>query len=373
MPPERASPIFRACCDARCGPVRAAGPVLAAVLSLMLVAAPALGAEVATGIVVDAQGHPVRGAEVGSSFTLGESSGTTRVQIRYSDPPVRTDSRGAFSIPAAPIAYTHVLVAAGQDGTLGFALRTESAPTRIVLERPALLDVTINKPFGHPVPAFGAELMFLGSVVGYAAVSHGHGKLLVPPGVLQIAVSEEESVTATEALRLAPGKPAAISVRLQPTRWARNLGKPAPGLFPTDSRNWRPGESLAALRGKWVLVSFWATWCLPCVREMPALMAFYDKHARARRRFEIIAVHSPDGASFAAIRSAYDRLVKVWGQAPPFPLLFDATGRTVQAWGIQTYPTTLLIDPSGRLSGAATLDDLRARLGMPPSSRAQAP
>jgi thiol-disulfide isomerase/thioredoxin len=115
-------------------------------------------------------------------------------------------------------------------------------------------------------------------------------------------------------------------------------------------------------RGKWVFVTFWATWCGPCVKEMPAFIDFYEKNAAVRRNFEIIAVHSPDGASFAAIQNAYSRLVNVWGKSIPFPLFFDSTGATHKRWGIEAYPTSLLIDPAGRIVGAATLEDLAAKL-----------
>jgi thiol-disulfide isomerase/thioredoxin len=168
---------------------------------------------------------------------------------------------------------------------------------------------------------------------------------------------------AREKVLLTAGTPSLVQVILKPTLWAQNLGGPAPALSPTDSRNWPAHGSLHALRGKWVLVSFWATWCLPCVREMPALMDFYEKHRAARGRFEIIAVHSPDGQSFEAIHEAYERLTKVWGRPIPFPLLFDATGETHKRWGIEAYPTMLLIDRDGRITGASSLSALAAKLG----------
>ena len=45
-----------------------------------------------------------------------------------------------------------------------------------------------------------------------------------------------------------------------------------------------------------------------------------------------------------------------------FPLLFDGSGKTHKAWGVESYPTMLLIDPSGKLVGPASLEDLKKSL-----------
>jgi hypothetical protein len=98
---------------------------------------------------------------------------------------------------------------------------------------------------------------------------------------------------------------------------------------------------------------------------MPKVTAFYETHAKMRARFEIVAVHSvEEGESFEAIRPAYDRLVKnAWqGKPLPFPLVFDSTGSTQKRWGIEAYPTTLLVDPNGRLVGLSNIEDLARRL-----------
>jgi thiol-disulfide isomerase/thioredoxin len=331
-------------------------------LLILLLAAPAFPGGLARGVVVDAAGKPAVGAQVGSSFTLADSLAGTRVQISYSDPAVICDAAGSFSMPAAPISYTHVLVAKGRDGTLGYAMREDAVPTRIVLLPAAHLVVQVSKPFGQQHPWIG-HLVAKGSTVGYVPVTAQPTDLLAPQGSLELSVSDEESIMASRQMVLSAARPTALHFTLQPVWWVRNTGKPAPTLSPTDLQNWPAGRAFTMPKGKWVLVSFWATWCRPCVAEMSKLIDFYQQHAALRDRFEILAVHSPEGgASFAAIQGPYQHLVKVWGHPVPFPLLFDATGETHRRWGVAAYPTTLLIDPAGKLAGPGNLEILAAKL-----------
>jgi thiol-disulfide isomerase/thioredoxin len=315
-------------------------------------------------MVVDERGEPIAGARVGTSFTLARTFGATKVQISYADPPVVSDRAGSFNIPAAAIAYTQVLVAAGSDGTLGFANRQNSAPTRIVLRKPALLKVQIEKNFGHP-RTFSIDLVAAGSAVGYGSVTGAAAEFIVPQGALELTgPGDPESIAVRQRLVLTADTPVSVRFELQPTSWARNLGRPAPSFTPTDVHNWPTTKPFSTPRGKWVFVTFWATWCGPCVKEMPELIDFYEKNAAVRKNFEIIGVHSADGASFAAIQGAYSHLVSVWGEPVPFPLIFDSSGETHKRWGIEAYPTNLLIDPEGHLVGAATVEDLAAKLGV---------
>ena len=339
---------------------------------LLLCTRSAVCADLVTGTVVDVQGHPVAGARVGTSFALFETIAGTRVQISYSDPPVLTDAAGSFSIAAAPIGYTHALVAAGNDGTLGYAIRGSAGPTRIVLKKPARLKVQILKRFGHP-HSFSIDLVSGGSTVAYGSLPGATAEFVVPQGALQLSgVGDPESLAVLDSVDLAPDHPTSVRLDLQPTAWARNLGKSAPDFTPTDVHNLAATSEFSTPRGKWVYVTFWATWCRPCVAEMPKLIDFYRAHAAQRGHFEIIAVHSADGASFAGIQGAYGHLVQVWGEPIPFPLVFDSTGATHKRWGIEAYPTNLLIDPRGRIVGAATLEDLsRVVRGKVPASPAR--
>jgi peroxiredoxin len=114
---------------------------------------------------------------------------------------------------------------------------------------------------------------------------------------------------------------------------------PAPQVnFPILS-----GGSLATseLRGKVVAVNFWATSCVPCVREMPRMVQTYRKFAA--RGYETIAVamshdHPNQVADFAQRR------------ALPFKVALDASGEVARSFGnVRVTPTIFLIDRQGRI------------------------
>jgi thiol-disulfide isomerase/thioredoxin len=97
---------------------------------------------------------------------------------------------------------------------------------------------------------------------------------------------------------------------------------------------------LAALRGKWVIVNFWATWCSPCIAEMPALSKYVRTHKNV-----------------AAVGLAYDRSpraeVLAFANRHPvdYPLAqldMDDLPRGIEMPA--TLPTTYLIAPDGRLA-----------------------
>ncbi|MBL0718861.1 TlpA family protein disulfide reductase [Piscinibacter sp. Jin2] len=100
-------------------------------------------------------------------------------------------------------------------------------------------------------------------------------------------------------------------------------------------------EQLSALRGKVVLVNFWATSCASCVKEMPDLAATYGKYA-AR------------GYDTVAVAMAYDPPAYVLSfaksRALPFKVALDHDGELAKRFGdIQLTPTSVLIDRQGRI------------------------
>lgn len=99
-------------------------------------------------------------------------------------------------------------------------------------------------------------------------------------------------------------------------------------------------RSLQQDRGKVVLMNFWATWCPPCIREMPAMQRLYDKF-RAQG-LEIVAV-SVDQGNPDAVRK-FSESLKL-----NFPVVLDPEQVTKQAYQVRALPTTYLIDRKGRV------------------------
>jgi thiol-disulfide isomerase/thioredoxin len=132
-------------------------------------------------------------------------------------------------------------------------------------------------------------------------------------------------------------------------------GKIPPELAITDVRGVNKNVKLADFRGKWVLLDFWALWCGPCVHDsLPSLTKFYEEHAADRKRFEILAICNTEEEKALTVE-AFEPLAapivkEVWdGKQLPFPVLIDGEAKTAAVYGIQRWPTTLLIDPEGHL------------------------
>ena len=100
--------------------------------------------------------------------------------------------------------------------------------------------------------------------------------------------------------------------------------------------------SVSEYRGKWVLVNFWASWCIPCRDEAPALAAFQKEHAG--QDFTVLGVDtqdiSDDGLKFAKEFEL------------PYPLLHDGNGDYGHEYGTTGVPENYLLEPDGKLAWA---------------------
>jgi AhpC/TSA family len=97
---------------------------------------------------------------------------------------------------------------------------------------------------------------------------------------------------------------------------------------------------------------------------LPHLIDFYEDHKADHDKFEILAFHDAQAKTFDELDKKLVPIIKnVWGGHPlPFPILLDSTGETVEKFGIHAFPTTLLIDPEGRLVGEANEEELEKTL-----------
>lgn len=163
---------------------------------------------------------------------------------------------------------------------------------------------------------------------------------------------EEEAMTARlpgifagaiKQLAAYAGTPAqAASMQGEDAQPERNNGSAL--LKPFPGKRMAPGLALATLEGKnidlatlkdkVVLVNFWATWCPPCVEEIPSLQRLYA--ARKAQGLEILAVDV--GEDKATMR-------KFLADKPiDFPVLMDIDGDALRDWGVHAFPTTLVVD-----------------------------
>jgi len=98
--------------------------------------------------------------------------------------------------------------------------------------------------------------------------------------------------------------------------------------------------SLASLRGRVVLLDFWAVACPPCRIEMPRLEEIHRRHAG--RGLEVVGVTEMDPPRDAAVRAVAEA-------GATYPIVLDPGGRIAALYGIETHPTTLVIDARGRV------------------------
>lgn len=97
--------------------------------------------------------------------------------------------------------------------------------------------------------------------------------------------------------------------------------------------------SLSSLKGKVVLVNFWATWCPPCKAEMPSMNRLYNEIRG--RGFEVVAISTDNSLSTVKDFLARNRI--------DFPVLFDETKSVTRQYHVFSMPTTFLIDRSGMI------------------------
>lgn len=113
--------------------------------------------------------------------------------------------------------------------------------------------------------------------------------------------------------------------------------QPAPALsLPTLDQS---RIDLSQMRGKVVLVNFWAVWCPPCRKEMPSMNRLMAR--LGGKPFAILGVNEGEST---------DEILAFLKQVPVnFPILLDSEGAYLKSWRVFAFPTSYVVDKQGRL------------------------
>ena len=118
---------------------------------------------------------------------------------------------------------------------------------------------------------------------------------------------------------------------------------------------------LSSLQGKVVFVNFWASWCPPCVQEMPYIQAIYDQYQK--KDVVILAVNvlaTEKGKDAAAVNQFLS------DNGYTFPVLYDVDGSVTIKYRVSAFPATYIIDKDGYIadfiSGAMNKDTMEKKI-----------
>jgi thiol-disulfide isomerase/thioredoxin len=351
----------------------AASIVLTWILFLTRVTAAQGGSVTIKGCVLDRVGKAVAGAEVATMWSAGEGVKDRSKRGQAGFHTVKSDGEGRFTLNVEIGDRDVPLMAIDADRTSGGTAVVPAADAGREIEIRLAPLVRVHGKIGSN--ELGKSPPWTNV---YIDVLPGKGRILqcpsdtaefsmlLPPGDYELYAYGGDVTGARRLIRLDASRPDIDlgTLDLPATFIGKHKGKELPPWSMIAARGARKDVTLADYRGKWVLVDFWGHWCAPCVRQLNEMIDFYDEHAAARDKFEIIAFHDATATDMADMDTKTERTKKnVWrGRDLPFPVLLDSPkgehGATVEAFGITSFPTTLLIDPDGKLVGEATLQDL---------------
>ena len=316
----------------------------AATISLRLDGAPSR----VEGVLVDDAGKPLPGVEVTLS---GQSSGGY-----VSVPPTVTDAKGAYRFNGLFGGIENYYLWTKKKGYGAITIQpihpkpgeTTTLETQAMAVADGTIDGVVLEADGKP--AIGATVSSQVQEVP-TVETDGKGRFHltgVPRGKHYVVAGRGNSYGAG-AESVTGGKD--VTIRLAPS------AKPVPGMVQGDRAGRKAPEidvaawlgaspDLAALKGKIVVIDFWAVWCGPCVGSLPQVQALHERYAK--QGVVVLGIHTPDRT-----KEAVAAFVK--GKGLTYPNALDAkedsgVGRTAMAFGPSGIPHLFVIDAQGKIA-----------------------
>ena len=112
-------------------------------------------------------------------------------------------------------------------------------------------------------------------------------------------------------------------------------------LEPFEAKEFSTGRNIAlnSLKGKYVYIDFWGTWCRGCVAELPEIKKIYNKFDRSQVEFIGVAYDTP-----LNLKKAINKSNIRWPQ-----ILSDSVNKLIEKYKITGFPTSILLDKKGRI------------------------
>jgi thiol-disulfide isomerase/thioredoxin len=339
-------------------------------------------------VLVDSEGKPVEGADVGYPASLGETSRIAAkrdgTEWEYGNHQ-RSNEAGVATFPELPnegnpfaIVARHerrklIAIAPVDWGKVDGPVRMTLVPEREVVGRWTCEELTaLGRDLSREGRAGLVEIDFFVEKKFTIAIAFADPdfRLALPPGEYKLRANAGLTHFVEKTFTVAPESDVQhlATFNLPVTRATLLEGQTAPEL--PDVVAWKngPAVTLSELRGQVVVLDFWGYWCGACVHDMPELFAAHDKYHD--QGLTIIGVHTDLGSDEEEPVDTVERLdarltstrSKLWkGRDLPFHVAlvrgnrtpygegidYEARSTAAASYGIVGYPTSILIDRRG--------------------------